>query len=126
MSADAVFVDEAHFIKPSCIKNGPLAMLGQNARIVLASTPATGESGIRNILEGMYDGEEICTKVDFEFNCPACKKRQRDNPALVCVHRLHLRPHVQNIRAIMIARAAYGEDSDAFKVEKYKKTKQLT
>lgn len=117
MSGDGVFVDEAHFIKRRCIENGPIAMLGQNARIMLASTPATGESGITNILEGKVDGEDICTKVDFDFNCPACKRRQLENPGITCVHRFHLRPHIQNINAIMVARAAYGADSDAFKRE---------
>lgn len=112
-----MFVDEAHFIKRRCIENGPIAMLAMDANIIYASTPATGESGIQNVLTGEVNGEEICTKVDFDFNCPACRRRQRTNPSIMCVHRLHLRPHIQNLQSILIARAAYGEDSDAFKRE---------
>lgn len=118
MSGDMVFVDEAHFGRPDCILNGPLAQMGQNACIVFASTPATGTSGIEGVLKGVDDyGNEICTKVDFEFTCPACKKKQEKNPEVLCVHRMHLRPHIQDSYTLMIAKAAYGENVDAFRRE---------
>lgn len=117
MSGDGVFVDEAHFIRRRCIENGPLAMLGQDACILLASTPPTGPSGIQSILDGELNGQEICTKVNFEFTCRACKIRQKEHPEIMCIHRMHLRPHVQNMHAILVARAAYGEASDSFQRE---------
>jgi hypothetical protein len=117
MTGNGVFVDEAHFIKRRCIETGPLAQVIMEANVIFASTPATGHSGIQGVLDGKVDGEEICAKVDFEFNCPACKKRQRHNPAVMCLHRLHMRPQIQNMHALMIARAAYGPESEAFRRE---------
>lgn len=114
----AIFVDEAHFIKPDVINNGVNSMLGENAYIVMASTPSTRRSGVQHILDAkLPNGEPICTVVDFEFNCPACKRRQVDNPSVMCVHRLHMRPHTQNMRSVMIARAAFGAASVAFRRE---------
>jgi len=118
MSGVVVIVDEAHFLPRRSIENGPLAMLLQQARVVMASTPPTGISGIQSILEGkLPDGSPICTVVDFEFNCPRCKIIQVDHPEYVCVERFYLRPHIHDSESVMIMRAAYGPDSDAYKRE---------
>jgi len=118
MSGVVVIVDEAHFLPRRSIENGPLAMLLQQARILMASTPPTGVSGIQTILDGkLPDGSPICTVVDFEFNCPRCKLIQIDHPEYVCTERFFLRPHIQDSESVMIMRAAYGPDSDAYKRE---------
>jgi hypothetical protein len=111
-------VDEAHFIPPESIRNGPLAMLGQDSVIIFASTPATGASGIQTVLDAEHPpGKKICNSVDLEFNCPDCKKIQYTDPGFLCECRLHLRPFQQSLHALMIARAAYGEESDAYRRE---------
>ena len=94
-------------------------MLSEGARVAMASTPARGASGIQQILDGIHEitGKPICKQVDFDFNCPSCRKKQVENPAYMCIHRMHLRPHIQSIDMIYIARAAYGVDSDAFRAE---------
>jgi hypothetical protein len=114
-----VFADEAHFLPLRTVQNGIIAMLNEGARVAMASTPARGASGIQQILNGVHEitGRPICKQVDFDFNCPACRKKQVENPAYMCVHRMHLRPHIQSIDMIYIARAAYGVDSDAFRAE---------
>jgi hypothetical protein len=113
-----VFVDEAHFIPRLSIENGPLAMLAEDSVIILASTPPTKESGIQTILDGEWPpGKKICYCVDLEFNCPACKKIQVTDPSHMCECRLHLRPFQQNLDALMIARAAYGAESEAYRRE---------
>lgn len=114
MGGTAVFVDEAHFIKPLVIKNGPVAMLGMDANIMMASTPATGPSGISGILNARLDGKAVCKKIDFEFTCPACKRRQISDPTVVCYERLYLRPHIQNLNAIRIAQAVSQDDPESF------------
>ena len=93
-------------------------MLGENAIMGMASTPPTGPSGIQGILTNpLPDGKLICKTVDFDFNCPACRKRLVTEPGHMCMHRMYLRPPTQNQRSIDIARAAYGQDSDAFRRE---------
>jgi hypothetical protein len=105
-----VFVDEGHFIKPDVIKVGPIAMLAMNACIMIASTPATGTSGINQILTAKLDGKPICTKIDFEFTCPSCKIRQIEDPSVVCMDRLYMKSQVQDNESMRIAKAASYAD----------------
>jgi len=94
-------------------------MLNEGTCAVLASTPARGKSGITNIRNGLHPitRKKICTEVDFDFNCPACRRVQADNPSYICVHNMHLRPHSQNMNSVYVAQAAYGANSDAFRAE---------
>lgn len=89
-------------------------MLGMDASIMMASTPPTGKSGISGLLSGMLHGKPICTKVDYEFTCPACKIRQLEDISVTCHHRMHLRSQVQSIKSLEIARAACEDDPESF------------
>jgi hypothetical protein len=101
------------------IEAGVIGMLNEGSCIVLASTPARGKSGIANIRNGIHPitRKKICREVDFDFNCPACRRVQADNPGYICVHNMHLRPHSQNMNSVYVAQAAYGANSDAFRAE---------
>lgn len=121
MGGTMIFVDEAHFIKEDVIKTGPLAMLGMDASIVLASTPATGKSGIEGILNGEIEGVPICTQVDLSYICPACALRKKENPdiahTIVCDDRAYLCPPMTSKMSLKIAAAATSNDPGYFERE---------
>ena len=118
MSANFVFVDEAHFIDEEVIQNGPLAQLAMNAYIVLASTPPRGKSGIQNIIDGrLPNGKRVCLTLDYEFECPTCKEIRKELEEYMCPHRMHWRPPQQTMERIMIAKACFGKSSQAFGAE---------
>jgi hypothetical protein len=119
MGADVVIVDEAHFIPEESIENGLNAMILQGACAVLASTPPKGKSGIQSLLENKRDdtGEYVCTQVDFDFTCPTCKEVQVKNKTYMCPHRWHWRPPVQSDDSVMISRALFGGNQEAFNRE---------
>lgn len=119
MTAYVVFVDEAHFIHPEAIKAGPKAMVLGGACVIMASTPATGVSGIQDILDGTLEktGEPICEWVDFDFTCPICKEIIVVDETWMCPHRIFWRPPIQSIESVLISRAMYGGAVDAFNRE---------
>jgi hypothetical protein len=110
MGAEIVFVDEGHFIKSEVIQNGPLAMLGQNASIVITSTPALGKSGIEGILTGELDGKPICTQIDLSYICAVCALRKIDDPTVECDHKKYLFPAMTSNTSMKIAAAATAND----------------
>lgn len=118
MSGDLVIVDEAHFIPKQSIQNGPLAMLAQNAYIIMACTPPRGPSGIEGILNGILpDGRAVCKVMDYKFTCPDCMPILKINKDYECMHRKNWRPSYQSEGRIATARACFGEDDFAFNPE---------
>lgn len=95
--------------------------MGENARVMMASTPPTGESGIEGVLNNKHPitGKSICTQINLEFECPACKIRILTDPGWICTERLHLRPPHQSVESLYVAIAAFGDNIDSLRREMF-------
>ena len=100
-------MDEAKFYKEETLRNGPLAMLLQEAVLLFASTPEMHEDPCAGIINGVYHGERICEFLNFKLICPDCELIRERNRSHLCDHRAGWRP-IEDPDLIGMIQVAYG------------------